>query len=86
MPGRDKGRILGARRGETGAVQGRNGRTDGQRFDDLTRVMANRANRANRASRRRALRLAGGAAAAALLAAVGVTRRAGAQGLPPRCD
>ncbi len=58
---------------------------DGQRFDQMTKAMA------GGASRRRALRLAGGAATGALLAAVGVSRRAGAQagrpcnGLRARC-
>ncbi len=47
---------------------------DAERFDGLARAMA------NGATRRRALRLAGGGLAGALLAAVGVGKRAGAQG------
>ena len=50
---------------------------DGQRFDAMARAMA------NGATRRRALRLAGGGLAGALLAAVGLGRRAGAQDGPP---
>ena len=46
---------------------------DAERFDDLTKAMA------SGATRRRALRLAGGGLAGALLAAVGVSRRAGAE-------
>ena len=59
---------------------------DGQRFDALARAMA------GGATRRRALRLAGGGLAGALLAAAGLGRRAGAQdGVPcgdleARCD
>ena len=49
---------------------------DGQRFDDLTKAMA------NGATRRRALRLAGGGLAGALLAAAELRNRAGAQGAP----
>ena len=46
---------------------------DAERFDSLTRVMA------SGSTRRRALRLAGGGLAGALLAAVGVGKRAEAQ-------
>ena len=46
---------------------------DGQRFDQMTRAMA------GGATRRQALRLAGGGLAGALLAAVGLGRRVGAQ-------
>ena len=46
---------------------------DAERFDDLTKAMA------SGATRRRALRLAGGGLAGALLAAVGVGERAEAQ-------
>jgi hypothetical protein len=52
---------------------------DAERFDDLTKAMA------GGATRRRALRLAGGGLAGALLAAAGLGRRAGAQD-DPRCD
>ena len=47
---------------------------DGQRFDQMTRAMA------SGSTRRRALRLAGGGLAGALLAAAGLGRRASAQG------
>ena len=69
----------GARRREVGAGQGRSEPLDGQRFDTWTRAMA------NGATRRRALRLAGGGLAGAVLAAVGVSRRAGARQDDPPC-
>ena len=47
---------------------------DAERFDDLTKALA------GGATRRRALRLAGGGLAGALLAAAGLRNRAGAQG------
>ena len=49
---------------------------DAERFDDLTKAMA------SGATRRRALRLAGGGLAGALLAAAGLSKRAGAQANP----
>ena len=52
---------------------------DGQRFDEMTREMA------GGATRRQALRLAEGGLAGALLAAVGLGKRAGAQKVPPAC-
>ncbi len=53
---------------------------DAQRFDAVAKAMA------NGATRRRALRLAGGALAGALLTTAGLGRRAGAKEESPSCD